>query len=176
MLGSTVHILQSLLKFLSIQSMMLSNHFILCHPLLLLPSIFLSIRVFCNELALLITWPKYWSFNSASVLPTNRIDFFQDLLVWSSCSPWDSQESSSAPQFETSILCRSDFMIQLSHPYMTTGKNIPLSILTFVSKVRSLFFNRLSRFIIAFLPRSNSLLISELQSLSTVILEPKKIK
>ena len=117
------------------------------------------------------------SIQHQSFQQTVRIDFFQDLLVWSSCSPWDSQESSSAPQFETSILCRSDFfMIQLSHPYMTTGKNIPLSILTFVSKVRSLFFNRLSRFIIAFLPRSNSLLISELQSLSTVILEPKKIK
>ena len=121
----TFTIYQSLLKLMSIESMMLSNHLILCRPLLLLPSIFPSIRVFSNKSALCIKWPKYWSF-SFSISPSNEYsDWFSlDWLVWFPCSPGDSQESSPAPQFEASILWHSAFfMVQLSHPYMTTGKN-----------------------------------------------------
>ena len=159
---------------MSIELMMPSNLLILCHPLLL-PSIFPRIRVFSNELALCIRWPKYWSFsfhNSPSSeysgLISFRVDWLDLLAV---------QESSAAPLAKASILRLSAFfMVQLSYPYMTTGKTIALTIRTFVSKVMSLLFNMLSRFIIAFLPRSKCLLISWLESLSSVILEPKKIK
>ena len=156
-----------------------SNHLILCHPLLLMPSIFLSIRVFSNESAVLIRWLKYWSF-SFSISPSNeysglisfKIDWF-DLVALQGTLKSLLQHHS----LESSILWHSVFfMVQLSHLYMTTGKTIALTIWTFVGKVMSLLFNTLSRFAIAFLPRSNHLLISWLQSPSAVILEPKKRK
>ena len=141
----------SLLKLMSITSMMPSNHLILCHPILLPPSIFPSIRVFSNESALRIRWPKYWA--SASVLPMNiqgsfRMDWF-DLLEG---SPWDSQESSPAPQFES---INSSVLSLLYGPARTSihGKTKALTISTSVGKVTSLLFNMLSRFVIAFLPR-----------------------
>ena len=155
---------------------MLSDHLILCHPLLLLPSIFPSIRVFSNESALHIRWPKYWSF-SFSISPSNeysglisfRIDCLDLLAVQGTLKSLLQHHSSKA-----SILwCSAFFMVQLSHPYMTTGKTIALTICTFVSKVISLLFNMLFRFVIAFFPRSKHFLISWLQSLSAVILEPK---
>ena len=155
-----------------------SNHLILCHPLLLLPSIFPSIRVFSNESVLLIRWPKYWSF-SFSISPSNeysglisfRMDWLDHLAVQGTLKSL-LQHHSSKP----SILLRSAFFIvQLSHPYMTTGKTIALTRRTFVGKVMSLLFNMLSRLVISFLPRSKRLLISWLQSPSAVILEPKKI-
>ena len=135
------------------------NRLILCHPLLLLPSIFPSIRVFSSELALRIRWPKYWSF-SFSISPSNeysglisfRIDWF-DLAVHRTPKSLLQHNSS-----KVSILqCSAFFMVQLSHPYMTTGKTITLTIWTLVSKVMSLFFNTLSRFVIAFLLRSKYL-------------------
>ena len=141
-----------------------SKHLILCRPFLLLPLIFPSVRVFSNELALLVRWPKYWSFsispcNEYSGLISFRIDWFALLAVQGT------QESSSAPQFKTSVLWHSAFfMAQLSHPYMTTGKIIALTRQIYVGKVVSLLFNTLSMFIIAFLPRSKHLLISWLQS------------
>ena len=141
-----------------------SKHLILCRPLLLLPLIFPSVRVFSNVLALLVRWPKYWSFsitlsNEYSGLISFRIDWFALLAVQGT------QESSPAPQFKTSVLWHSAFfMAQLSHPYMTTGKIIALTRQTFVGKVVSLLFNTLSMFIIAFLSRSKHLLISWLQS------------
>ena len=153
-----------------------SNHLVLCHPLLLLPSIFPSIRVFSNESTLHITWPKYWSF-SFSISPPNeysglisfRTDWFDLLAVCRTLK--------SLLQFKASILwCSAFYMVQLSHPYMTTGKTIALTIQTLVGKVMSLSLNMLSRLVIAFLPRSKHLLISWLSSLSAVILEPKKIK
>ena len=149
---------------MSIESVMPSKHLILCRPFLLLPLIFPSVRVFSNELALLVRWPKYWSFsispcNEYSGLISFRIDWFALLAVQGT------QESSSAPQFKTSVLWHSAFfMAQLSHPYMTTGKIIALTRQTYVGKVISLLFNTLSMFIIAFLPRSKHLLISWLQS------------
>ena len=155
---------------------MLSDHLILCHPLLLLPSIFPSIRVFSNESALHIRWPKYWSF-SFSISPSNeysglisfRIDCLDLLAVQGTLKSLLQHHSSKA-----SILwCSAFFMVQLSHPYMTTGKTIALTICTFVSKAISLLFNMLFRFVIAFFPRSKHFLISWLQSLSAVILEPK---
>ena len=155
-----------------------SNHLILCGPLLLLRSIFPSIRVFSSESVLPIRWPKYWSI-SFSICPSNeyselisfRIDWLDLLAVQGTLKTLLQHHSSKA-----SILHRSAFFIvQLSHPYVTTGKTIALTRRTFVGKVMSLHFNMLSRFIIAFLPRSKSLLISWLQSLSAVILEPKKI-
>ena len=163
---------------MSIKSVMPSNHLILCCPLLLLPSIFPSIRVFSNESALHIRWPKYWSFSFSisssseySGMISFRIDWF-DLLAVQGTLKSLLQHHSSKP----SILQRSTFfMVQLSHPYMTTGKTIALTIWTFVSKVISLFFNTLSRFVIDILPRSKYLLISWLQSPSAVILELKKI-
>ena len=156
-----------------------SNHLILCRPLLLRPSIFPSISVFSSESFLHIRWPKYWSF-SFSISPSNeylglisfRMDLFDLLAVQRTLKSLLQHYSSKA-----SILQRSGFfMVQLSHPYMTTGKIIALTIQTFFGKVMSLFFNMLSRFVIAFLPRSKRLLISWLQSPSAVILEPKKIK
>ena len=147
-----------------------------CRPLLLLASIFPSIRVFSKESALHIRWPKYWSF---SISPSNeysgfisfRIDWFVLLAVHRTLKSLLHHHSSKA-----SILqCSAFFMVQLSHPYMTTRKTMALTIRIFVSKVMSLLFNMLSRFVIAFFLRSKHLLISWLQSLSTVILEPKKM-
>ena len=134
-----LHISWTLLKLMSIKSVMPSNHLVLSHPLLLLPSIFPSIRVFSNELAPCIRWPKYWSFSfSISLQWIFRVDFLYDWLVGSPCSPRDCQESSSTPQFSSkaSILRHSAFfMVQLSHPYMTTGKTTALIRRTFVGKV-----------------------------------------
>ena len=170
---------QSLLKLMSIESVMPSNHLILCCLLLLLPSIFPSIRVFSKELALHIMWPKYWSF-SFNISPSNdhsglisfRMDWLDLLAVQGTRKSLLQHHSSKA-----SILqCSAFFMVQLSHPYMSIGKTIALTRQTFVGKVMSLLFNMLSRFVIAFLPRSKCLLISWLQSPSAVILEPKKIK
>ena len=151
-----------------------SSHLILCRPLLLLPSIFLSIRVFSNESVLRMRWPKYWSF-SFSISPSNeypglmsfRIDWL-DLLVAQGTFK-------SLLQHPSSILqCSAFFTVQLSHPYMTTGKTIALTRWTFVGKVMSLLFNMLSRFVIIFLPKSKHLLISWLQSPSAVIWSPQK--
>ena len=155
------------------------NHLILCLPLLLLPSIFPSIKVFSNESALRIRWPKYWSFsfsvntsNEYSGLISFRIDWF-DLLSGRLSRVYSNTTHSS----KASILWHSAFFtVQLSHPYMTSGKTIALTIWTFVGKVISLLFNMLLRLVIAFLPRSKGLLILWLQSLSAVILESKKIK
>ena len=164
------------LSRMSIESVMPSNHLVLCHPLLLLPSIFPSIRVFSNESTLPMRWPKYWSF-SFSINPSNehpglisfRMDWL-DLLAVQGTLKSLLQHHSSKP----SILRHSAFFIvQLSHPYMTTGKTIALTRRTFVGKVMSLLFNKLSRLVITFLPRCKHLLISWLQSPSAVILEPK---
>ena len=154
-----------------------ANHLILCHPFLLLPSIFPSIRVFSNELALCIWWPKYWSF-SFSISPSNehpglifRMDWLDLLAVQGTLKSLLQHHSSKA-----SILRHSAFfMVKLSHPYMTTGKTIALIIQIFGSKVTSLLFNTQSRLVITFLLRSKCLLISWLQSQSAVILEPKEI-
>ena len=164
---------------MSIESVMLFNHPILCCPILILPSLFPSIRVFSNKSVLGIKWPKYWSFSFSispfseqSVLVSFRIDWLDLLAVQGTLKSLLQHHS-----LKTSILqCSAFFMIQLSHLYMTTGKTIALTRWTFVSKVMSLLFNMLSRFIMGFLPRSSRLLISWLQSLSTAILEPKKIK
>ena len=156
-----------------------SNHLILCHPLLLLPPIFPSIRVFSKESALRIRWPKYWSF-SFSISPSNdysrlisfRMDWLNLLAVQGTLKCLLQHHSSN-----TSILWHSAFFIvQLSHPYMTTGKTIALTRWAFVGKVMPLLLNMLSRLVITFLPRSKHLLISWLQSPSAMILEPKKIK
>ena len=162
---------------MSIESVMPSNHLILCCPLLLLPSIFLSIKVFSNESALRIRGPKYWSF-SFNISPSNdhsglisyRMDWLDLLAVQGTLKSLLQHHSSKA-----SILWHSAFFIlQLSHPSMTTGKTIALTRRTFVGKVMSLLFNILYRLVIAFLPRSKRLLISWLQSPSAVILEPPK--
>ena len=168
---------QSLLKLMSIKSVMPSSHLILCRPLLLLPSIFPSIRVFPSESALCIRWPKYWSFcfsispsNEYSGLLSFRIDWFDLLAVQGTLKTLQHHG------LKASILWHSVFfMVQLSHPYMTTGKTIALTIQTFVSKAMSLIINTLSRFIIVFLSRSKHFLISWLQSLSAVIWRPRKI-
>ena len=170
---------QSLLKFMSIESVIQSNNLIFCRPLLLLPSIIMSIRVFSNVSVLHIRWPKYWSFNF-NISPSNEysglVSFrmhWLDLLAVQGTLKSLLQHHS----LKASILrCSAFFMVQLSHPYMTTRKAIALTVHTFVSKVMSLLFNMLSRLVITFLPRSKHLLISWLQSLSLVILEPKKIK
>ena len=163
----------SLLKLMSIELVMPSNHLTLCHPLLLLPSIFPSIRVFSNESALRIRWPKYWS-SSFSISPSNE---YSRLISFKTAWCELPIQGTPAPQLEASMLLHSVFfMVQLSHLYMTTGKTIALTIQTFVGKVMSLLCNMLSRFVIAFLPRIKCLLIPWLQSLSAVILEPKKIK
>ena len=154
-----------------------SNHLILCCPLLLLPSTFLSIRVFSNESILHIRWPKYCSF-SFSINPSNeysglisfRMDWFYLLAVQGTLRSLLQHHSSKA----SLLWCSAFFTVQLSHPYMTTGKTIALTRWTFVGKVMSLLFNMLSRLVITFLPRSKRLLISWLQSPSAVILEPKK--
>ena len=152
-----------------------SNHLILCHPLLLPLSIFPSMRVFSNESVLLIRWPKYWSFsispsNEYSGLISFRMDWLDLLVVQGTLRSLLQHHISKAL-----ILQHSDFFIvQLSHPYMTTGKTIALTRWAFVGKVMSLLFNKLSRLVITFLSRSKHLLILWLQSQSTVILEPKK--
>ena len=153
---------------------MTPNHLILCHPLLLLLSIFPGIRVFSNESVLCIRGPKYWSF-SFSISPYNeytglisfRMDWLDLLAVQGTL-----QESSPAPSSTASILlCSAFFIVQLSYPYITTGKTIALNRWDFVGTVMSLLFNMLSRFVIDFLPRNKCLLISWLQSPSAVILE-----
>ena len=152
-----------------------SNHLILCHPLLLLPSIFPTIRMFSNESVLRIRWPKHWSF-SFSISPSNeysalisfRMDWLDFLAVQGTLKSLLQHHRS-----KTSILwCSAFFIVQFSHPHMTPGKPIALTRRTFVGKVMSLLFNKLSRLLRAFLPRSKHLLISWLQSSSAVILEP----
>ena len=161
---------------MSIESVRPSNYLNLCHPLLLPPSIFPSIRVFSNESALHIRWPKYWSF-SFSTSPSNehsgliffRMDWLDLLAVKGTLKSLLQHHSSKA-----SILrCSTFFIVQLSHPYMTTGKTIAL---TFVGKVMSLLFYMLSRLVISFFPRSKCLFISWLQLPSAMILEAPKIK
>ena len=157
---------------------MASNNLILCHHLLLLPSIFPSISVFSNESVLPIRWPKYWSFNF-SISPFNeysglisfRIDWLDLLAVQGTLKSLIQHHS-----FKALILQHlAFFIVQLSHPYMTTGKTIALTRRTFIGKVMSLLFNMLSRLFISFLPRNKNSLISWLHSPSAVILEPKKI-
>ena len=164
---------------MSIESVMSSSHFILWRPLLLLPSIPPSIRVFSSESALRMRWPNYWSF-SFSISPSSehpelisfRIDWLDLLAVQGTLKSLLQHHSS-----EVSILqCSAFFTVQLSHSYMITGRTIALTRQTFVCKAMSLLFNMLSGFVIAFLPRRRCVLISWLQSPSTVILEPKKIK
>ena len=154
-----------------------SNHLILCHPLLLLPSIFPSIRVFSIESALCIRWPKYWSFifsispsNEYSGLISFRMDWLDLLATQGTHKSLLKHHSSKA----SVLWCSAFFIVQLSHPYMTTGKTIALTRWTFVGKVVSLLFNMLSRLVIIFLSRSKCLLISWLKSPSAVILEPPK--
>ena len=152
------------------------DHLILCHPLLLPPSIFLSIRVFSNESVLCNRWPKYWIF-SLNISPSNeysglisfRMDWLNLLAVQGTLKSLLQPHSSKA----SILLCSAFFTVQVSHPYMTTGKTIALTRQTFVGKVMSLLFNMLSRLVITFLPRSKCLLISWLQSPSAVILEPQ---
>ena len=153
-----------------------SNHFILCRPLLLLPPIFPSIRVFSNESALRIRWPKYWNF-TFSISPSNkhpglifRIQWLDLLAVQGTLKSLLQHHSSKT----AILLCSAFFIVQLSHPYMTTGKTIALTRWTFVDKVMSLLFNMLPRLVITFLPRSKRLLISWLQSPSAMIWEPPK--
>ena len=165
-------------KPMSIESIMASNHLILCCPLLLLPSISPSIRVFSNESALRIRWPKYWSF-SFNISPSNehprlisfKIDWLDLLAVQGTLKSLLQHHSSKASILRLSAF----FTVQLSHQYMTTGKTIALTRRTFVGKVMSLLFNMLSGLVITFLPRSKRLLISWLQSPSAVILEPPQI-
>ena len=156
-----------------------SSHLILCRPLLLLPPIPPSIRVFSNESTLRMRWPKYWSF-SFSISPSKehtglisfRMDWLDLLAVQGTLKSLLQHHSSKVSIFRRSAF----FTVQLSHPYMITGKTIALSRWTFVGKVMSLLFNMLSRLVKTFLPRSNHLLISWLQSPSAVILEPPEIK
>ena len=160
-----------------IESVMLSNHLILCHPLFFLPSIFPSIRVFSNKSALHIEWPKYWNF-SFNISPSNeysglisfRMDWLGLLAVQGTLKSLLQHHTSKASILQHSAF----FTVQLSHPYMTTGKTIALTRWTFIGKVMSLLFNMLSRLVITFLPRSKHLLISLLQSRPVVILELPK--
>ena len=164
---------------MSIESVMASNHLILCHHLFILLSTFPSIRVFSNESVIHIRWPKYWSFSynispsyEYSGLISFRIDWFNLLAVQGTLKSLLQHHS-----WKASILrCSAFFIVQLSQPYMTTGKTIALTRWTFVGKVTSLLFNMLTRLVIAFLSKSKHLLISWLQSPSAVILEPPKIK
>ena len=168
----------SLLKLMSIESGMPSNPLILCHPFLLLPSIFPSIRVIFSDSVLHIRWPKYCIF-SFSISPSNEysrlisfmIDWLDLLVVQGTLKSLLQPHSSKA----SNLWCSAFFIVQLSHAYMTTGKTIALNRWRFIGKVMPLLFNMLSRLVIAFLPRSKCLLISWLQSPSAVILEPKKI-
>ena len=170
---------RSSLRLTSIESAMPSSHLILCRPLLLLPPVSPSIRVFSNESTLCMRWPKYCSF-SFSIIPSKeipglisfRMDWLDFLAVQGTLKSLLQHHS-----LKASILQRSAFFtVQLSYPYMTTGKTIALTRWTFVGKVMSLLFNMPSRLLITFFPRSKHLLISWLQSPSAVILEPKKIK
>ena len=162
---------------MSIESVMPSNHLIMCHPLLLLPSIFPTIRVFSNESALRIRWPKYWSF-SFNISPSKehpglisfRMDWLGLLAVQGTHKTLLQHYSSNA----SILLCSALFIVQLSHPYMITGKIIALTRWTFVGKVMSLLLNMLSKLVITFLSRNNCLLISWLQSPSAVIWSPEK--
>ena len=168
---------QSLPKLMPIESVMPSNHLILCHPLLLLPSVLPSMRVFSSESFLRIRRPKCCSF-SFSISPSNeysglisfRIDWIDLLAIQGTCKSLVQHRSSKASIWHTAF-----FIVQVSHPCMTTGKTIALTRWTFVGKVMSLLFNMLSRLVMAFLSRSMHLLISWLQLPSTVILEPKKM-
>ena len=170
---------RSLPKPIPIKSVMTSSHLILCHPLLLLPPILPSIRVFSNESALRMSWPEYWNF-SFSISPSNehpgltsfRMDWLDLLAVQRTLKSLLQHHSSKASIFWFSAF----FPVQLAHPYMTTGKTTALTRQPFVGKVMSLVFNMLSRLVITFFPRSKRLLISWLQSPSAVILEPPKIK
>ena len=154
---------QSLIKLMSIELVMPFNHLILCRPLLLLPSIFPSIRVFSNESALCMRWPKYCSF-SFSIIPSSehpglisfRMDWLHPLAVQGTLKSFLQHHSSKASILQHSAF----FIVQLLHPYMTTGKTVALTSWTFVGKVMPLLFNMLSRLVIAFLPRSKRLLIS----------------
>ena len=165
---------------MSIESVMPSNHFILCFPIVLLPSIFPRIRVVSNESVLHVRWPKYWSF-SFSISPSNeysgwisfRMDWLDLLAIQGTLKSLLQHHSSKASILQHSAFFI--FIVQLSHPYMTTGKTITLTRRTFVSKVMSLLFNMLSTMVIAFLPRGKRVLISWLQSPPAVILESKKI-
>ena len=156
-----------------------SNHLILCRPLLVLPSVFPSIKVFSNESAFHIRCPKYWSI-SFNISPSDghsglisfRMDWLDLLAVQGTLKSLLQHYNSKA----SVLRCSAFFIVQLSHPYMTTGKTIILTRWTFVGKVMSLLFNMQSRLVITFLPRSKCLLISWLQSPSAVILEPKKIR
>ena len=169
----------NLLKLKSTKLVMPSNHLILCGPLLLLPPIPPSIRVFSNESVLHIRWPKYWIF-SFSISPSNeysglisfRMDWLNLLVVQGTLKTPLQHHSSKA----SVLWCSAFFVVQLSHPYMTTGKTVALTRQNVVSKVVSLLFNILSSLVITFLPRSKCLLISWIQSPSAVILEPPKIK
>ena len=170
---------QSLLKLMSIESVMPSNHLILCHPLLLLPSIVPSIRVFSNESVRHIRWPKYWSFSFSvshsseySGLISFRMDWLDLLAVQGTLKSLLQHHSSKASLLQ----CPAFFVVQLSHPYMTTRKIIALTRHTFVGKVMSLLYNMLSRLVKTFLPRSKYRLISWLRSPSAVIFEPQKVK
>ena len=174
-----LHYLPEFAQLMFIELMMPANYLILCHPLLLLPSIFPSIRVFSNESALHIRWPKYQSF-SFSINPSNeylvtisfRIDWFVLLVVQGTLKSLLQHHNLNASVLWHSVF----FMVQLSHPFLTMKITIALTIWTFVGKVLTLLFNTLSRFVISFLPKINHLLISWLQSPSTVILEPNKKK
>ena len=169
---------QSSFKLTSIILVMSSSHLMLCHPLFLLSPIPPSIRVFSNESVLCIRWPEYWSF-TFSISPSNeysglisfRLDWLDLLAVQGTLKSFIQHHSSKASVLRHSAF----FIVQLSHPYMTTGKTIGLTRWTFVGKVMSLLFNMLSRLVITFLPRSKCFLISWLQSPSAVILEPQKI-
>jgi len=155
-----------------------SSHLILCHPLLLLPPIPPSIRVFSKESTLCMRWPKYWSF-SFSIIPSKEIPEVIFIMDWLDLLGVQGTLKSllQCHSSKASILQHSAFFtVQLSHPYMTTGKTIALTRRTFVGKVMSLLLNMLSRLVITFLPRSKRLLISWLQSPSSVILESQKIK
>ena len=164
---------------MSIESVMPSSHLILYHPLLLLPPIPPSIRVFSSDSTLHMKWPKYWSF-SFSISPSNehpglisfRMDWLDLLAVQRTLKSLLQHHSPKASIFRRSAF----FTVQISHPYMATGKTIALTRWTFVGKVMSLLFNMLSRLVITLLPRNKCLLISWLQSPSAVILEPPKIK
>ena len=169
---------RSSLRLTSIESVMPSSHLILCRPLLLLPPICPSIRVFSNVSALRMRWPKYWSF-SCSIIPSKeipglisfRMDWLDLLAVQGTLKSCLQHHSS-----KVSILQHSAFFAGHVHPYMTTGKTTTLTRQTFLGKIMSLLFNMLSRLFMAFLPSSKRLLISRLQSPSAMILEPRKIK
>ena len=172
------HQLRSILKFTSFESLMPFNHLILCRPLLLLPPVFPSIRVFSNESTLRVRWPKYWSF-SFSISPSDehqglisfRMDWLDLLAVQGTLKGLFQHHSSKA----SNLRCSAFFRVQLSHPCLTTGKTTVLTIRTFVSKVMSLFSDMLSKFSLIFF-QGESIFISWLKSPSAVILEPQKIK